>query len=253
MKALVTGASSGIGYEISKYLSKKGYDIVAAARDKGKLENLQKECKTNVDIHLVDLSVHDEVMGLYESVKNDDIDVLVNNAGFGAFGRFEDIDFDFQMKMIDVNVKAVHMLTYLFLKEMKKKNKGYILNIGSIAGFMPGPLMAEYYATKAYVVRLTQGINKELKKDNSNVHISVCCPGPVKTNFNNVANVKFSLKSKTSDFVARKAVDGMFKGKEIICPGISERLVKLSRKIFSDKILEEAAYHVQKRKGLSEK
>lgn len=250
MKALVTGASSGIGYEISKYLSKKGYDIIAVARDEGKLKKLKEECKTDVAVHLVDLSIYEDVLKLYEEVKNEDIDILVNNAGFGGFGKFEDIDFDFQMKMIDVNVKALHMLTYLFLKDMKKKNKGYILNIGSIAGFMPGPLMAEYYATKAYVVRLTQGINKELRKDKSNVHISVCCPGPVKTNFNNVANVKFSLKSKTSDFVAKKAVDGMFKGKEIICPGMSERLVKLSRKIFSDKILEEAAYHVQKRKGV---
>ena len=114
---------------------------------------------------------------------------------------------------------------------------------------MPGPLMTEYYATKSYVLRMTQGINKELKKSGNNVHISVCCPGPVKTNFNNVANVKFNLKSKSSEFVAKKAVDGMFKNKEIICPGISERLVKVSRKLVSDKILEEVAYHVQRKKG----
>lgn len=248
MKALVTGASSGIGYEIAKILSEKGYDIIAVARDEERLNKLKKECKTNVYTYIVDLSNLEEILKLCENIKIGEIDVLVNNAGFGGFGEFENIDFGFQMKMIDVNVKALHVLTYVFLKKMKKKDKGYILNIGSVAGFMPGPLMAEYYATKSYVLRLTQGINKELKKSKSNVHISVCCPGPVVTNFNNVANVSFSLKSKTSDFVARKAIDGMFKKKEIICPGISEKFVKVSRKLVSDKILAEIAYHVQNKK-----
>jgi len=248
MKALVTGASSGIGYDISKYLSDLGYDIIAVARDEAKLNNLKKECKTNVEIHLVDLSNLENILKLYDEIKEENIDVVVNNAGFGAFGDFEEIDFDFQMKMIDVNIRAVHTLTYLFLKDMKRKDKGYILNIGSVAGFLPGPLMTEYYATKSYVLRLTQGINKELKKDKSNVHVSVCCPGPVNTNFNAVANVKFNLKSKTSEFVARKAVDGMFKKKEIICPGITERFIKISRKLVSDKVLAEASYHMQNKK-----
>ena len=131
---------------------------------------------------------------------------------------------------------------------MKDKNKGYILNIGSIAGFLPGPLMTEYYATKSYVLRLTQGIDKELKKSKSNVSISVCCPGPVYTNFNSVANVKFSIRSKTSDVVAKKAVDGMFRKKVIICPGISEKIVKIARKLFSDKLLAEVSFYVQKKK-----
>ena len=206
MLALVTGASSGIGYEISKYLSELGYDIIAVARDEEKLSRLKKECKTNVEIYLADLSKQDNIVNLYNSVKDKDIEILVNNAGFGAFGEFEEIDFDFQMKMIDVNVRALHALTYMFLKDMKKKDKGYILNIGSVAGFMPGPLMSEYYATKAYVLRLTQSIYKELKKQNSKVHICVCCPGPVNTNFNSVANVKFSLKAKTSKYVAKRAI-----------------------------------------------
>jgi len=248
MVALVTGASSGIGYEIAKYLSEKGYDIIAVARDKEKLEKLKSECKTKVYIYVIDLSNKQEIESLYEKVKDKDIEVLVNNAGFGAFGEFDNIDFDFQMKMIDVNIKAVHILTYLFIKDMKRKNKGYILNIGSIAGFLPGPLMTEYYATKSYVLRLTQGINKELKKSRSKVSISVCCPGPVSTGFNDVAGVKFSLRSKSSKIVARKAIDGMFRRKEIICPGISERFVKLSRKFVSDKILSEVAYYMQKKK-----
>ena len=248
MRALVTGASSGIGFEIAKYLSEKGYDIIAVARSEDRLNNLKKECKTDVKTYIIDLAKEDEVISLYNDIKDYDIEVLVNNAGFGAFGEFDKIDLDFQMQMINVNIRALHILTYLFLKDMKKKNKGYILNIGSIAGFLPGPLMTEYYATKAYVLRLTQGINKELKKSKSKVFISVCCPGPVSTNFNNVAGVKFNLKSKTSSFVAKKAVDGMFKKKEIICPGISEKLVRISRKLFSDKILAEATYNTQKKK-----
>lgn len=248
MKALVTGASSGIGYEIAKQLSDKGYDIIAIARDKKKLNKLKQECKTNVENYIIDLSNIDSVIELCEKINIREIDVLVNNAGFGAFGEFETIDLDKSVKMIDVNIKALHVLTYKFLRKMKKNNRGYILNIGSVAGFMPGPLMAEYYATKAYVFRLTQGINKELKKVKSKVHICVCCPGPVDTNFNNVADVKFSLKAKTSKYVAQKAIDGMFKGKVVICPGISEKFIKISRKLVSDKILAEIAYKVQSKK-----
>lgn len=249
MKALVTGASSGIGYEIAKQLSDLGYDIIAVARNKEKLEVLEKECKTNVEIYRVDLSKIDEILNLYEDVKENDIDILVNNAGFGAFGEFDSIDLDTSMKMIDVNIRALHILTYKFLADMKKKDKGYILNIGSVAGFLPGPLMAEYYATKAYVLRLTQAIDKELKKQKSKVSISVCCPGPVNTNFNNVANVRFNLKSKTSSVVAKRAIKGMFKRKLIICPGISEKTVRIARKLASDIVLSEISYNVQKRKS----
>lgn len=176
MKAIVTGASSGIGYDIAKYLSDMGYDIIAVARDEERLKKLKEECKTNIDIFSVDLSKIENVLNLYEKIKDEDIDVLVNNAGFGAFGEFEKIDLETSLKMIDVNIVALHILTYKFLEKMKEKNKGYILNIGSVAGFIPGPLMTQYYATKAYVLRLTQGINKELKKRKSQVHICVCCP-----------------------------------------------------------------------------
>lgn len=250
MLAIVTGASSGIGYDISKYLSKKGYDIIAVSRDAEKLEKLKQECVTKVYPYLVDLSNRDEILSFFDEVKEKEIDVLVNNAGFGAYGEFEKIDFEVQMNMIEVNITAVHILTYLFLNKMKKRDRGYILNIGSVAGFLPGPLMTEYYATKSYVLRLTQGINKELKKAKSNISISVCCPGPVDTNFNNVAGVKFGLKAKTSEFVAKKAIDGMFKKKIIICPGLTERLVKLSRKLFSDSLLAEVSFHTQKKKDI---
>ena len=122
------------------------------------------------------------------------------------------------MDMIDLNIKAYHILTKLFLKDFVKRDYGRILNVASMAGFMPGPYMAIYYATKNYVVSLSLAIYEELKKDNSNVKISIFCPGPVDTNFNNVANVKFNLKSLSSEYASKYAIDNMFKDKVIILP-----------------------------------
>ena len=162
MKALVTGASSGIGRDMARYLSGLGYDIIAVARDGVHLSKLKEELKTNVETISIDLADTDACKQLYELVKNKNIDVLINNAGFGDFGEFTNTDLDKELNMIDVNIKAMHILAKLFLQDMVKRNNGYILNVASIAGFMPGPLMATYYSTKAYVVRLTQSIRQEL-------------------------------------------------------------------------------------------
>ena len=248
MKALVTGASSGIGYEISKYLSKLGYDIIAVARNEEKLKELKKECSTNVEIILLDLSVYENLVKLYMQISDQNIDILVNNAGFGAFGEFKDIDIDKEVKMINTNVVAVDVLTKLFLKDMVKKDSGKILNVASIAGFMPGPLMSSYYASKAYVVRLSQAINKELKIKKSNVGISILCPGPVNTHFNDVAGVKFNIKPLNSEYVAKYAVDNMLKNKNIIIPGILNKFIRFFSKIVPDKIMMYFAYKAQMKK-----
>ncbi|MDD4375298.1 MAG: SDR family NAD(P)-dependent oxidoreductase [Clostridia bacterium] len=248
MKAVVTGASSGIGYEIAIQLSEMGYDIIAVARNKEKLEKLKKECNNNVEIHVVDLSKEKEVIEFYKNVKREEIEILVNNAGFGKHGSFEEIELQSQIDMIEVNIKAVTILTKLFLKDMKRKNRGKILNIGSISGFMPGPLMAEYYATKAYIYILTKAIRKELKKCKSKVNISICCPGPVDTEFNKVANVKFSIKAKSSKFVAKKAIKGMFNNKKVIYPGLQEKAIKIFAKILPEELLSESSYCIQRRK-----
>ena len=142
MKALVTGASSGIGYEISKYLAKRGYDIIVVSRNRQALENLKNEIKTNVQIVCMDLSIVDNCVKLYENFKDENIDVLINNAGFGMYGNFDILDMNKEIEMINVNILACDILTKLFLKDMKKRDSGYILNVGSIAGFMPGPLMS---------------------------------------------------------------------------------------------------------------
>ena len=150
--------------------------------------------------------------------------------------------------MLNTNVQAVHILTKLYVKEMKKRDSGKILNVASIAGFMVGPLMSAYYATKNYVVALSRGINKELKKDKSKVQVSVLCPGPVRTNFNDVAGVKFGVSSLSSDYVAMYAIEKLLKGKEVIVPGFNIRVLKFLNKILPSKLMIEATYYTQKAK-----
>lgn len=248
MKALVTGASSGIGRDISRVLSNKGYDIIAVARDEVKLNELKNELGSKVEIIAVDLSNPEACKELYKTVKNKDIDVLVNNAGFGEFGEFTTTNLDKELSMINTNITAVHILTKLFIQDMIKKDEGYILNVASIAGFMPGPLMATYYSTKSYIVKLSQSIYTELRKNKSNVHISVLCPGPVATNFNKVAGVKFNLKSMTSEYVAKYAVDKMFKKKLIILPGIKIKIARILAKVSPEKLVARVCYHMQEKK-----
>lgn len=248
MKALVTGASSGIGRDIAKYLSSLGYDLVVVARRKDKLEELKVELKTNVRIIELDLSVSDNCFLLYEQTKKEDIDVLINNAGFGVFGRFVDTNLEKEIDLINLNIKALHILTKLYVRDMAKKDKGYILNVSSVAGMMPGPLMACYYASKAYVLRLTGGISAELKKAKSNVSISALCPGPVKTEFNDVANVKFATKSLTSQYVAKYAVDKMLKKKEVIIPGVGNKLLQILAKVIPNRIIVKFVYKIQTKK-----
>jgi len=248
MRALVTGASSGIGRDMAKVLSKMGYDIIAVARDGNKLNELKEELTTKVEIIALDLDDSESCKELYKTLKNKNIDVLVNNAGFGEFGEFTETNLDKEISMINTNITAVHILTKLFLQDMVKKNKGYILNVASIAGFMPGPLMATYYSTKSYVVRLTQSIHTELKKKKSNVSISVLCPGPVATNFNNVAGVKFNLKSMSSEYVANYAIQNMFKHKLIILPGLKIKIARFLAKISPEKLVARICYHMQEKK-----
>ncbi len=246
MRALITGASSGIGRDMARYLSKLGYDLVIVARNKEQLEKLKNELKTNVEIIAMDLSDKDNCYKLHEQIK--DIDLLINNAGFGEFGEFIETNLEKEIALINTNITALHILTKLYLKDMVTINKGHILNVASIAGFMPGPLMATYYASKNYVVSLTRAIKKELKKMKSNVKISLLCPGPVNTNFNRVANVNFKVKGITSEYVAKYAIDNTLKNKFIIIPGISIKLTKIFAKIMPTEILEEFCYHIQERK-----
>lgn len=248
MKALVTGASSGIGRDIAKYLSSLGYDIILVARDKKGLKKVSDQIKTNTRIIAMDLSKPSNCKKLYNMVKEEDICILVNNAGFGTLGQFDETDLETELNMIDTNIKAVHILTKLFLRDMKSKNYGYILNVSSSAAFQIGPLMACYYATKAYILKLTTAINEELRRDECDVVVSTLCPGPVKTNFNKVANVEFSLKSLSSDYVAKYGIDNLFKKKLIIIPGFYMKLLYVVSRLAPTRMILKIVYNIQHRK-----
>ena len=248
MKALITGASSGIGKDMARILANKGYELVIVARDEKKLEEVKNELSpiTKVEIISKDLSDEENCKEIYKEVEN--VDLLINNAGFGDCGNFTKTSLEKEINMIKTNIIAYHILTKLYLIDMKAKNEGKILNVASIAGFMPGPLMATYYATKNYVVKLSEAIREELKKEKSKVQISILCPGPVKTNFNKVANVKFNLREADSKKVAKYAIKELEKGKFYIVPGIDVKIAKIGAKIIPTSIMQKFAYMAQKRK-----
>lgn len=248
MKVLITGASSGIGRSFAIEYAKLGYDLVLVARNKEKLDAVKDEIgdKVNVELYQVDLTSVDNCIKLHNEVK--DIDILINNAGMGMFGYFNDIDLDKELDMIDTNVKSLHILMKLYLNDMIKKDSGQILNVASIAGFMPGPLMSTYYATKNYVVSLSEGVREELRKKKSKVNISILCPGPVKTNFDNVAGVSFSLKGKNSEDVAKYAVRELKRRKFYIVPGIDIKLLRFISGIIPNSLIGKVVYYQQRKK-----
>lgn len=255
MIALITGSSSGIGRDMARYLNQLGYDLIITSRNQGNLQKLKDELmkKNNnkVDIITADLSKENECIELYNKVKEkyNNIDLLINNAGFGLFGAFDYTDLNKELEMIDVNIKAVHILTKLFLKDMIKIDNGRVINISSVAGFLPGPLMSTYYSTKNYIFRLSQAIREELKKKKSNVKISVVCPGPVRTNFNNVADVKFNLNDMSSQYVAKYTIDKALRNKFMILVGLRIKIVRFLSKISPDMINAKVCYYMQERKN----
>mgnify|MGYP001780863497 CR=1 FL=1 len=246
MKALITGASSGMGRDMAKILSQKGYDLILVARDEKKLEEVKKQLKTETKIVVMDISKEENCKKIYE--ENKDIDILINNAGFGDCGHFEETSLDKDIQMIHTNIIAYHILTKLYLKEMIKKDSGKILNVASIAGFMPGPLMTTYYSTKNYVVRFSESIREGLRRKKSKVQISILCPGPVDTNFNKVADVEFALKGLSSEYVAKYAINKFFKGKFYIVPGWKIKLARIGAKLAPASFVAKISYNMQKRK-----
>ena len=231
MNVLITGASSGMGKSMAMYMLELGYNLYVVSTNKSDLNKIYKKYKDRVVTIGLDLSNEDNCYRLYNKLKDKNIDIVINNAGFGDAGNFTETNLAKELKMLNVNVRAYHILTKLFLKDMINNDSGRIMNVCSMAGFMPGPYMATYYATKAYILNLTLAISEELKRDNSKVKISLFCPGPVDTNFENVANVKFKTSLLNSDYAGKYAVDGMLKNKLIIIPPnmkLIHLLVKIS-------------------------
>lgn len=223
--AVITGASSGIGEAFARRLANEGYRLILAARRKERLEELAKELKkqgTSSTVVAVDLSRREECMRLMEALEGKRVGVFINNAGFGGCGPFSETDLDRELEMIDVNIRALHILTKLVLKKMQAQGRGYLLNVASSAGLLAaGPYMAAYYASKAYVTSLSRAAAQELKEQGSRVYVGALCPGPVDTEFNRVANVSFSLPGITPQECVDCAIRGMKRRKTLIVPTVT--------------------------------
>ena len=248
MKALITGASSGIGKNMAYVLANKGIDLILVARSKEEMLKIKDNVKVNVDVIEMDLLKEKNVYKLYDMCKDKCVDILINNAGFGLFGLFTETDLDRELEMINLNIKAYHILTKLFLKDFVEKDSGYILNVASSAGFMAGPRLSTYYATKNYVLKLTMAINEELRQSGSHVVVSALCPGPVNTNFNKVANGEFSIKEASPKFVAEYAIDKLFQKKMLIIPTLRIKLGIFLLRLVPYRLQLSFCYHIQGKK-----
>jgi len=232
LTALVTGASGGIGYALSRFLAEKGFNLILVARSVSKLDELSSDLRRLFDISVLvvpgDLAMFGAAEKVYQSVTAEGItvDLLVNNAGIGTFGPFSETEINEELAMIQVNVTSLAHLTKLFLPSMVKRRAGRILNVASTAAFQPGPLMANYYATKSYVVSLSAALAEEVR--NTGVTVSVLCPGPTHTEFHKRARMEDSglmkLSFMSSEEVARIGYEGVMNGKRIIVPGMLNKL-----------------------------
>lgn len=248
MLALITGATSGIGKESAIILLEKGWNVIAVGRNKSALSDLKRQYGEKVTTVVCDLADTKQCFKLYETFKNSSVDMLVNNAGFGAFGKFWEVPLEKELDMINVNLKSLHILMKLFLKDFVARDSGIILNVASSAGFLAGPLMATYYATKNYVVSLSVAVNEELRRNKSKVRISVLCPGPVDTNFNNTAGVQFSVKPLSARKVAEEGIKGALEKKSIIIPGYEMKAGVAFSQLIPKNISAAITYNIQKSK-----
>lgn len=244
MLAVITGASSGLGREFALQLDALGYSTVIAARREDKLLQLKSELKNPCDIFCCDLSVSENCKELY--ARYPDADILINNAGFGTFGDIVSSDTESDEKMIALNVNAQYLLLKLYLTSFKKKKRGYILNTASAASFMAGPYFGLYYATKAFVLRISQAATREAKE--YGVCVSALCPGSVATEFNSVAKTTSSSRPLTAQKVVAYALKKTFKGKSIIIPSFKIRMAFIMSKLMPENLLTEFSCHIQKKR-----
>ena len=212
---LITGASSGIGKELAKQFAAHDYDLVLMARRENLLqefcEELRREYRIQADCFACDLAKDPKAVYDFCKEKGYTVSVLVNNAGYGDYGRFDASDLEKDLGMIELNNKALVAMTYYFLDDMKRQGYGHILNTGSVASFIPGPYMAVYYATKSFVMSFSMALREELRKEN--IHVSVLCPAPTKSDFWEVANGKTT--AVYDNILARTCEDAAKTGYEI--------------------------------------
>lgn len=244
---LITGASSGIGKQLSKKLAEQGYGLILVARRENLLNELKEELEesfgSDVKVLAKDITVNTKEIYDYCLENKLDVEILVNNAGFGQYGKFDEQDISRNLNMIDLNIKALIELTYYFVKDMKLKNKGHILNVGSVASFEPGPYMSVYYATKSFVLNFSLGLREELK--GTGVNVSVLCPAPTKTEFFDTANASTStvanLFSRSAEQAANTAMEIINKNKAYEIDGLAYKasipIIRLLKPTLSSKIL----------------
>lgn len=246
---LITGATSGIGMEFARRYAALGYRLIVTGRRTDRMEQLKAELQVPMDIYTYDLGKKKQCFELLEILKDENIDIFINNAGFGLAGAFLETDIDKEINMIKVNDLAMHILFKGILKKMHDAGHGQILNVASSAGLLPaGPYMATYYASKAYVTSLTRAVAMELKEMGSPVKVSALCPGPVDTEFNARADVVFALKGISVNQCVEEAIRGMEKGRLIIVPSFTMKLAAIFSHLVPYPILIKITGHQQKKK-----
>ena len=252
---LITGASSGIGLELAKVFARAGYNLVLTARSEGKLNHLKNKLEQFYGITayvvIADLAKKNAAKEIYEFTEKNkiNIDILINNAGFGDFGRYNTRDFKKHFEMVNVNILALMQLTHLYLKPMLRRRHGKIINIASVASFMPGALMSTYYASKAFVLSFSEALSVELL--GSGVSIRTIHPGPVATDFKNRADWKQSkllrqLKPATAKEIANFTYQNLNSRKTILIPGFANRVAAVLAKFAPRKFVKQAVYLVQR-------
>jgi hypothetical protein len=257
LTALITGASAGLGRELARVAARDGHDVVLVARRKDRLQELAKELEAAHGITAIvidaDLSARGATQGIVERVQAAglSIDFLINNAGFGSYGPFAETDLARQTEMVDVNIRALMELTHRLLPQMLAHKSGRILNVASLAGFAPGPYMATYYATKAFVLSFSEALAAELR--GTGVTITASCPGPTATEFGAVAKSDrtnlFRAGAASAASVARHGYQAMLAGKVVAIPGLANKLTALSIRLGPRAVVRRIAAWLNQKRG----
>jgi len=253
--ALITGASSGIGFELAKIFAREKYNLFLTARNKTKLEELQGEIRKNFDVDVLvipkDLSLENSARELYDEIKNKNvkIEILVNNAGFGGYGEFVKTNLESEVNMINLNVTSLVKLTKYFLQDMFLQKSGKILNVASTAAFQPGPLMAIYYATKSFVLSFSEAIAEEL--EGSGITVTALCPGPTESGFQKTARITQSRlvkgrKLPSSKDVAEYGYKALMKGRRVAVHGFINSLITKAIRFIPRKVITKVVHFIQK-------
>ena len=252
--ALVTGATSGIGLEIALNFARDGINLILVARTENKLIEIREKIKSEYGIEVLilakDLTREEAPDEIYEEVEKRGIrvDFLINNAGFGSFGRLKDTDYETEKDLVKLNVLSLLQMNKLFVPLMAARHYGYVMNVASLAAFMPGPVMANYYASKAYVLSLSEAMHEELKQDG--IKVTALCPGPVRTNFQERAQLQKTDTAKSFIMEAKKVADvgylALFRGKAIVVPGTFEKIVPVITKLLPRCFVRKVSFLSQK-------